>query len=55
MSLNGNPYGGRRPVPPPLSRSDKFQLWAVAAALLYLAVTLCLVIREAFLLWAVGG
>ena len=54
MTLQVGRYGGQCPSKP-LSRSDKFQLWAVAAALLYLAVTLCLVIREAFLLWAVGG
>ena len=26
MSLNGNPYGGPRPIQPPLSRSDKIKL-----------------------------
>lgn len=54
MSLNGNPYGGPRPIQPPLSRSDKVQLILSAVGLLYLAFTLCLAIRNAFL-WFVGA
>lgn len=58
MSLNGNPYGGPRPIQPPLSRSDKIKLIPgfiiLGIGLPYLIWTLCLAIRNAFL-WAVGA